>query len=544
MVEQRRLFKSGRIAAASLAIAAASAASLDAATVAYWRFEGDGVATPTDGAFLRDTNGRTAVQPDGIPAIDVSGNGNTLYTWDNNGTGHQYRPNVPPTTALKSGLPNDWSIQNNGGFPASFTWSQQSNPTGVNLHTWTPTTWTIEASINATAMGGWRTFVGREGNGVNPGEAGLAPLYFQAIGGDLAATPFNDIDHVRIQFVDATGTNHMAVDPIPIVANQWYHYAASSDGNMLRLYKDQLDGAGYQLVASTDISASANRALINPGVDANGDSWGWTVGRGRYGTSDNPNDNHVDRWPGYIDEVRLSDVALDPSQLLFTPMPDMALVVNKNTGAVAIRNVSNGPITFDYYQIESPDPDGPGGSPGGALSVAGWSSLSDQNVDGGLAADFNGVGGVNGADLTVWKNAYGANANGDANNDGVTDGADFLTWQRQFGQTAGEGDSWDESAGSSNTILAELFLNGATTLAPGAQLAIGNAFNTSVFGAGVNGNLSFKYGVQGEQALSGGGVNYVTTGPIAAVPEPASLLMAAGMGAMVCGLRLGGRRKS
>lgn len=545
MVEQRCDFNSGRLLASLLAVAiSATAASTHAATVAYWRFEGDGVTTPTDGAFVRDTNGRTAIQPDGIPVIDVSGNGNTLYTWDNNPTGHQYRPNVPPTTALQSGLSNDWSIQNNGGFPASFTWSQQTNPTGIDVQNWAPTTWTIEASVNTTALGGWRTFVGRDGNDVNPSEAGLAPFYFQAMGDDLAATPFNDIDHVRIQFVDATGTVHQAVDPNPITSNQWYHFSATSDGNTLKLFKDQLDGAGYQMVASTDITASANRAMINPGVDLNGDSWGWTVGRGRYGTDDNPNADHGDRWLGYIDEVRFSDVALDPTQFLFKPQPDMLLVVNKTTGAVAIRNTSDAPITFDYYQIESVDPDGPGGTPGGALSLAGWNSLSDQGVDAGLAADFNNNGVVNAADLAVWKTAFGTTSLGDADNDGDSDGNDFLVWQRQFGQSAGEGDSWDESAGSTNAILAELFLNGATTLAPGAQVSLGNAFNPAVFGAGVDGNLTFKYGVQGSPALSGGGVSYANVGPIAAVPEPGTLWLATGLGALVCGMRCGGNRKS
>ena len=88
MVGQRHYLQAGRIAAVSLAIAAGvAAAPLHAATVAYWRFEGDGVTTPTDGAWVQDTNGRTAIQPEGIPVIDVSGNGNTLYTWDNNPPG-------------------------------------------------------------------------------------------------------------------------------------------------------------------------------------------------------------------------------------------------------------------------------------------------------------------------------------------------------------------------------------------------------------------------------------------------------------------------
>lgn len=51
---------------------------------------------------------------------------------------------------------------------------------------------------------------------------------------------------------------------------------------------------------------------------------------------------------------------------------------------------------------------------------------------GGLAADFNNDGFVDGTDLAAWKDAYGSTNAGDANNDGVSDGADFLVWQREF----------------------------------------------------------------------------------------------------------------
>ena len=54
---------------------------------------------------------------------------------------------------------------------------------------------------------------------------------------------------------------------------------------------------------------------------------------------------------------------------------------------------------------------------------------------GGLSADFNRDGVVNGADLTQWRQAFGgASNNADANADGVSDGADMLLWQRQYGQ--------------------------------------------------------------------------------------------------------------
>jgi hypothetical protein len=56
-----------------------------------------------------------------------------------------------------------------------------------------------------------------------------------------------------------------------------------------------------------------------------------------------------------------------------------------------------------------------------------------------LPADFNDDGVVNGADLTVWRNAHGTNANGDADGDGDSDGNDFLLWQRTLGSGGATG---------------------------------------------------------------------------------------------------------
>jgi hypothetical protein len=187
------------------------------------------------------------------------------------------------------------------------------------------------------------------------------------------------------------------------------------------------------------------------------------------------------------------------------------LIVNTVTGAVAIRNTQLEPLTIDYYEITSP---------AGRLSTSGWNSLSDQNIGAGAAADFNDSGSVNGADLTAWRSAFGANANGDADGDGDSDGNDFVVWQRQLGQSGGDGDNWDEAGGVNSNLLAELFLNGATTIAPGAQLSLGNAFVT-----GAAGDLTFRLARQGAN-LALGTVEYVTTGPAAAVPEPAAATIA------------------
>jgi len=537
MVEHHGIIRSGLVAAWALGLAAAlTASSAQATTLAYWRFEGNGVDVPVAGTTqVEDTNGRnlavTFPNAPGIAVPDVTGNGNTLRAWEHSFAGHTYQSTVP-ASPLASGLANNFSVQNAGNFPAMSTWSLKNSPTS-DLETIKPLAWTIEASFMSTNIGSHRTFVGRDGNrDAGIGDGNRAPLYFKTFNGTL-----------QVLFTDEAGNTYDLSDTTgPIVTNSWYNVAAVSDGTTLSLYKDS--GAGYQLANSMPLVAGDTRLNYDDnGSTTVGDTqWGWTVGRGRYGGSDLQTDAHVDRWFGAIDEIRISDVALTPSQFLFIPAPSLTLLVNKQTGATVLKNNTNAAVTFDYYEINSPDADGPGGNPGGALSVAGWNSLSDQNIDGGLPADFNCVNGVNAADLAVWKSAFGVNANGDANNDGKTDGADFLLWQQQFGQTASEGDSWDESGGSGATVLAELFLNGATTLAPGAQLSLGNAFNPAIFGAGLNGNLTFKYAVQGQVNLTDGGVTYVTTGPITAVPEPSTLLLAAGMGAIMCGLRTGGRR--
>lgn len=65
------------------------------------------------------------------------------------------------------------------------------------------------------------------------------------------------------------------------------------------------------------------------------------------------------------------------------------------------------------------------------------------NLGGGtlIPGDFTGDGVVNGADLTRWRNNFGATgaptvAQGNADADGDVDGRDFLIWQRNVGNTS------------------------------------------------------------------------------------------------------------
>jgi hypothetical protein len=214
---------------------------------------------------------------------------------------------------------------------------------------------------------------------------------------------------------------------------------------------------------------------------------------------------------GLMDLTPTGEQILRNAVTYLTGLPEPVLpklIVNTTTGAVAIRNTLAEPLTIDYYEIASA---------AGRLNPANgaWNSLSDQNIGAGLPADFNNSNSVDGADLTTWRGAFGTNANGDADDDGDSDGADFLAWQRQIGQTAGGANSWDEAGGVSSNLLAELFLTGGTTIAPGGQLALGNAFV-----AGGAQDLTFRLARQGGN-LALGAVEYVTTGPATAVPEPA-----------------------
>lgn len=351
--------------------------------LAYWRF-GDEGTTPEVGDWVTPTAGLTEIEVDAdlanppafIPGFDSTGNGNTLYTWDDNSTGHQYSDEVPSNSV--GGNSNAWSIVNNGGFPASFTWSPQTSPTGTDLQTVTPSQWTIEASVKPSSVDGqFRTFLGREGNDVYTNgpdaDPNAAPLYFQV-------TSTNEF---RINYVDAAGNQHLATADFPVLAHQWYHVAATSNGSTLSLYVDQFDGTGYQLAASADLTGSANSAMVDPGVDGNGDTWSWTVGRGRYGESDDPTQNHGDRFFGNIDEVRISDNAVAPGSFLFAGQNQShgpRLIVDRDTGEFTLTNLQ---ASFDMssYSITSAN---------GALNPANWNSIADnQDADSGGGFDPN-----------------------------------------------------------------------------------------------------------------------------------------------------------
>jgi hypothetical protein len=286
------------IMAALVCAALAFGRMAHAATVAYWRWE--------EGPANTDVSHTI---PDGqfqgtIP--DVSGNGNHLSTWSQGGCcGYQYRSDVPFTTVPQTGAANNFSVKNTGGGPGMFTDSAVSMPTGVNIETMTPLAFTVEASWKPE-RGGFRTVVGRDAQNVATSNGALAALYLQALPEDRMAIKFTDVAGNFHEAISAPGLIQgfdFGSDPNGINGT-WYNVAGVSDGTTLSLYVNNV------LVASTPIVSADPRLAI--GTTSGGDwhAGEWSVGRGLFGGG------HVDRAYGFIDEVRISNSALSPSQLL------------------------------------------------------------------------------------------------------------------------------------------------------------------------------------------------------------------------------------
>ena len=158
---------------------------------------------------------------------------------------------------------------------------------------------------------------------------------------------------------------------------------------------------------------------------------------------------------GTLDEFRIWDHALTAGEIQNnftdgpTPLATLRLEVNTVSGAASIVSDSAMPAPIDYYAIRSSS---------GSLNLEGWASLDSQGID--------------------------------------TIGAET-------------GQSWDEGLQLDASTLGELFLLGASSVADGSPLNLGQPFDPAVFGLGEPGDLTFEFGVQGGGLITGQ-VDYVT----------------------------------
>ncbi|AQT69109.1 Arabinoxylan arabinofuranohydrolase precursor [Anaerohalosphaera lusitana] len=319
----------------------APANEVDPKISAYWRFEGGPA-----GAQVPNPN------PGGIfhlSVTDSSGNGNELSVWDQGNGGYVFRPQVPSSLVTQTEAANHFSVKNSGSFPGMWT-----SPYDL-VSRISPAAFTVEATFKLE-NGGFRTLIGRDSWGSNTAgdnpNADFAALYLQA-------DPDN---RLAIKFCDVAGYWHDATSEVNVFESfdfgadpdgngvPWYSVAAVSDGSTLSLYllDHNHSESGYQLIAQTDMTAvnpSPNTALTAGGGD--GPDWNagsWTVGRGLYAGG------HGDRAWGYLDEVRISRVALNETEFLFSdPNIDTVAYWRFEEGTIGTRVPHGGLPNGEYY---------------------------------------------------------------------------------------------------------------------------------------------------------------------------------------------------
>jgi hypothetical protein len=126
----------------------------------------------------------------------------------------------------------------------------------------------------------------------------------------------------------------------------------------------------------------------------------------------------------------------------------LSATVDRSTGNITLRNTGTDAVQFDYYEFDSA---------AGSLNIAGWNSLDNQN--------FQPAG-------------------------------------------AGIGQTWDEAGGSDAFELGEVYLLSNSTLAGSASVSLGNAYNN-----GLNGeDLILRYRLPSGLQLTGT-VEYVGVAP-------------------------------
>ncbi|HEY9156261.1 MAG TPA: LamG-like jellyroll fold domain-containing protein [Opitutaceae bacterium] len=306
-------------------------------TQAYWRFE-----EATSGAVPAGSTGGSVTNT----VLDASGNGNHMQTWTT-GTAPSYISNVFPTSYPGNGVEIS-RAQNFASldFPGS---SRDIYTSNKPLNTKPFSAWTIEASFCLDTLNRWQVVVGKDGNPVGS----QAPVTIKVRADNT----------LEVGLIDGSGAIRNVVGTLPLTANTWYHVAVTASSSTMMLYLKPQSSNEYLFLGS----ATINGAFFNSYTAFNQP---WVVGRGMW------NGRNVDWLDGRIDEVRISDTALLPSQFL------------------------------------------------------GSTQMVDQDVD-GLPDDWELAHGLSTDPVTGGLDGNGLN--GDSDNDGLTN---FQEWQKQSSPTA------------------------------------------------------------------------------------------------------------
>ena len=262
--------------------------------VAYWRFE-EGAAGST-----------VPLAPFQVPDSGPT-HKNTLQTPDDGATPIYSLLNPGATTnpAAANTRSLDFSAAPANGDVARYL--DTTGATGdINNHDFSRG-FTVEASINVKSVATTQTFVGKDGFFIQNNDAN-STLYLQLNTGVISVRA-HQADQT---FVICDGTT-------TILPNQWYNVAAVSDGFALALYLQTTPGGTYNLENIVPFIG----AISDQGLP-------FSVGRGFY------NNVQADPVNGFIDEVRISDNALVPSQFLFASSGGATI-----TGKIALEGVND-----------------------------------------------------------------------------------------------------------------------------------------------------------------------------------------------------------
>jgi hypothetical protein len=265
-----------------VAAALAGALAVQAATVAYWRFE-------------EGTNGtRAPVYWNGANQkwyLDSSGNANTAATWDW-WTSPGYTNRVSAASVPKLGLTNMLAIWCGGGNPPNIDDDIWSEGAGINTNTALTNAWTVEAAIMTYDTGRWQVYVGKDGK--PSGSSAFPPFALKH-----NATQ----NRLELAFMDAGLNERSVLSSRTITAGRWYWVAAECDGAEARLYMKEAGVDPYYVLEGTAGGVNGGMAWANTA---------WTVGRGQW------DGNNADWVNGVIDEVRISSGALSMNEFLGT----------------------------------------------------------------------------------------------------------------------------------------------------------------------------------------------------------------------------------
>lgn len=324
----------------------ATACSAQAATIAQWRFENavdesTGTIVPGAPGLTPDAStvgtfpaGPFDPNPDVDYIPDVSGNDNRLYAF-NAGTSGSFSSNVAHDPVPKTGVANNysWDISapTANGAPRDLYETGTGNIRSAMSNS---PQYTVEASFMQTSDVGFQAIVGRDRAAGDTGTGPLGAFWFGVCAGDgpsgsLTEDPrlhfytWNPTNGIDITDPGQTGNPYQGVGPV-IEQNVWYDAAVVGDGTLYKLYLKKASDPTYTLIWA---NVQAGLGTMNGG---------WTVGRGQY------DGNPADGFKGLIDEVRISNTALAPTQLLGSVPEPSSCVLILCAGLGAVMAASRG----------------------------------------------------------------------------------------------------------------------------------------------------------------------------------------------------------